>query len=81
MIDIHRFNLYDVQMKNHLDFYGYVRMINFIRQSVRDLKCIYCLTIASSGDDLNYHMACESHFKLPDDPQKFLNDDRWVKYC
>uniref|UniRef100_A0A6P8IY14 Zinc finger protein 277-like n=1 Tax=Actinia tenebrosa TaxID=6105 RepID=A0A6P8IY14_ACTTE len=67
MKDVHQFDLMELKNSLGLDFYGQVKIVNFIRKRVFDVTCIYCQEKCQSSDALLDHQTSKQHFKLPED--------------
>jgi len=63
----HKFDLKDVKLKLELDFYHQVKIVNYVRKQVYQCRCPMCLREYDGQDELQYHLADENHFGLPDD--------------
>lgn len=55
----------DLRETSTLDFYGRVRLINFIRRRVLDCRCPMCDEKVESAESLVRHMTAERHFGIP----------------
>ncbi|CAH1117720.1 unnamed protein product [Phaedon cochleariae] len=55
-----------IQQSEHLDFYQKVKLINYIRKQVYDLKCIFCDELFQSSSQLTNHLVDNNHYKIPD---------------
>ncbi|KAI4457774.1 zinc finger protein [Holotrichia oblita] len=62
--DEHKFNFKEESAD--LDFYQCVKLVNYIRRQIYNLRCICCDTLYSDCDELQKHMIMEGHNKIPD---------------
>lgn len=63
----HKFDLKEVKLKLGLDFYHQVKIVNYVRKQVYQCRCPMCLREYDGQDELQYHLAIEQHFGLPED--------------
>ncbi len=67
MTAVHDFDFRHVRNALRLDFYGQVKMVNYVRRKVHLGECIHCQDRFDSRDEMLEHMAEEEHFRPPDD--------------
>jgi len=58
----HDFNFRALQIEWSLDFYESVKLVNFIRQQVKERICIRCGEQQDSENNLLAHMKSQGHF-------------------
>jgi len=61
---IHHFDFSEIAYSLKLDFYGSIKLINFIRKSVKKNQCIFCTEQFDSSEKLISHMELKQHFQL-----------------
>lgn len=67
MKDSHGLDLAAIKKSQNLDFYQQVKLINFIRRKVHQLKCFNCDLQFDSWELLMSHMETNNHFsQIPD---------------
>ncbi len=67
MTAVHDFDFRHVRNALRLDFYGQVKMVNYVRRKVHLGECMHCQDRFDSRDEMLEHMAEEEHFRPPDD--------------
>ncbi|KAJ9583011.1 hypothetical protein L9F63_022627, partial [Diploptera punctata] len=63
MLQVHSFNYSELCVKNKLNFYQQVKLVNYIRRQIHMGRCPVC---NESHEQLVLHMAFAGHFILPD---------------
>lgn len=63
----HDFDLKAVQKTLRLDFYLQVKVVNYIRKQIQDLKCPCCKEKSTNRELLDVHMDAKQHCCLPED--------------
>lgn len=53
-------------LTENLSFYQKIKLVNYIRRQVHDLKCIFCDRRFDNSSQLLEHVAEEGHNRLPD---------------
>lgn len=59
----HGFNF--KEQSKDLDFYQMVKLVNYIRRQVYNIRCIHCNIVCSDCEELQTHMTNEGHNKIP----------------
>lgn len=65
----HRFSFY--ALTRHLDFYQRIKLVNYIRHRIHNLRCPCCDEQFGSRNELSVHMGEEEHCRLPSETEKF----------
>lgn len=63
----HKFDLTEKTRNLGLNFYHQVKIVNYVRKQVYQCRCPMCLREFDLQDELQYHLATEKHFDLPED--------------
>jgi len=67
MKEDHDFDINSIKEKMNLTFYHQVKIVNFIRKQIYELKCPSCLLEYKSKGDLQEHLKSEKHYNIPED--------------
>ncbi|TPX66999.1 hypothetical protein SpCBS45565_g04114 [Spizellomyces sp. 'palustris'] len=78
----HHFDLREVRDELGLDFYGSIKLINYIRKQTSLCRCYACGAEFEGLSEMTAHMKATEHFsQLPDKEAEFWTDPQYLFPC
>ncbi|KAJ3183405.1 hypothetical protein HDU87_006724 [Geranomyces variabilis] len=82
MCSAHAFDLRKIRDERNLDFYGSIRLINFIRKQTSYCSCYSCRKAFDTIEEMTAHMEAEKHFHgVPAEDADMWSDPQYLFPC
>ncbi|KAJ3160571.1 hypothetical protein HDU86_000328 [Geranomyces michiganensis] len=82
MCSAHAFDLRQIREERNLDFYGAIRLINFIRKQTSYCTCYSCRKAFDTIEEMTAHMEAQKHFNgVPSEDADLWSDPQYLFPC